>query len=192
MKATYAWRTIKNLMPLLFFLSACLLLLFINPLAWLFGDPLFVEYCSLEVDNQSGKTLRLTPIYTGLNAYSAVRIYHTNFPNSPAYQQRNIIVESGNQVSLSSDCEQRISSLYVCDLAGECYTRQNVYQRTTIKSLESLARPDAALEAAVLSFPEHNYSSKIDMLLSPILFIALLGGFYWLKRSRPPEIPFDI
>lgn len=192
MKDTYAWRTLNNLMPLLFFLSACLLLLFINPFSWLFGDPLFVEYCSLKVDNQSGKVLRLTPIHTGLDSYSAVRIYHTTFPNSPAYQQRNITVKSGDQVSLPYDCSERISRLYVCDLKGECYVSQSGFQRIMIRSLDSLASPDAALEAAVQSFPERDYSLGIDVLLCFILIIALLEGFYWLKRTKPAEIPFDI
>jgi hypothetical protein len=191
-KDTHAWRTINNLMPIVLLLSACLLFLFINPFLWLFGDPLFVEYCSLEVDNRSGKSLRLTPLYTELNSYSAVRMYHTTFPKSPAYQQRNITLEPGDQVSLRYDCSQRISKLYVCDLEWECYVSQSVYQRTTIRSLDSLARPEAALEAVVQSFPEHNYSLRIDMLLCFILIIALLGGLHWLKRTKPAEIPFDL
>ena len=191
-KDTHAWRTINNLMPLLFFLSACLLVVFINPFSWLFGDPLFVEYCSLEVDNQSGKTLHLTPIYVGLNSYSAVRLYRTTFPNSPTYQQSNIAVKPGDQVSLPYDCSQRISKLYICDLEGECYVSPSVYQHTMIKSLESLAHPDAALEAALQSFPEHNYSLRIDALLCFLLIVALLGGVYWLNSTKPAQIPYDI
>jgi hypothetical protein len=123
MKDTYHWRTISKLMPLLLFLSACLLLLFTNPLSWLFGDPLFVERCWLDVNNQSGKTLRLTPIYTDSNSYFAARIYRTTFP-IPAYQQRNITVMPGDQVSLPFDCSQRASKLYVCNLEDECYVHQ--------------------------------------------------------------------
>jgi hypothetical protein len=166
-KDTYALRTLNNLIPMLLLMSACLILLFINPCSWLFGDPLFVEYCGLEVDNQSGKTLRLTPIYAGLNSYSAVRIYHTTFPNSPAYQQRNITVKPGDQVSLAYDCSQRISKLYLCDLDGECYVSPSVYQSLAIRSLESLSRPDAALDAAVQSSPEHNYALLIAAVLYP-------------------------
>jgi hypothetical protein len=198
---THVWRTIRNLIPLLFFLSACLILLFINPCSWLLGDPLFAEYCWLDVDNQSSKTLHVTPICTDHSSYSAVRIYRTTFPISPAYQQRNIMVKSGDQVFLAHDCSQGVSELYACGPEGECYVRQSVYhhypnqgsavpyERFTFTSLESLSRPDTALEAAVQSFPEHNYSGMKDVLLCFVQIMLLLGGLYWLIRARTGEIP---
>jgi hypothetical protein len=188
-------RASSQLIPMLFFLNACLILLFVTPCSWLFGEPLFGEHCWLEVNNQSGKTLRLTPIDTD-NPSSPVRLYRTAFPIFPAYQQRNITVKSGNQVHLSYSCgQQGVSELYACDLDGECYVHQHSqyvewgFRRFTFKSLEDLSRPDAALEAAVQSFPEHNYNSLRNVLLCIIQIISLIGGFYWLVRARTVEIP---
>jgi hypothetical protein len=191
----HARRASSQLIPILFFLNSCLIFLFINPCSMLFGDPLFTEYCHLYVDNQSGKTLRVTPIYSD-NPFPAVRLYRTSFPYSPAYQQGNIPVKSGDKVALAYSCDSPgVSALYACDLDGECYVHQRsryVYPmgvEFTLKSLESLSRPDAALEAAVQSFPEHNYRGIINMLLCTTLIIALFGGFYWLVRARTVEIP---
>lgn len=191
MKDSHRQRTIKNLLPILFFLIACLLVFVSNPFAWIFGDPLFVEYCHLKVENQSGKTLRLTPINSEENSYSHARIYHTAFPASPAYQQSNISVNQNEQISFAFDCSERISKLYICDLEDECYLSKPVYQQTTIQSLDLLDRPDAALQAAAASYPEHDYRLRIDMLLFFISITALLGGFYWLKRTKPAEMPPD-
>jgi len=185
----------SQLIPILFFLNACLIFLFINPCAMLFGDPLFTEYCHLYVDNQSGKTLRVTPVYT-VNPISPVRLYRTDFLYSPAYQQSNIPVKSGDTVAMAYSCDSpSVSALYACDLDGECYVRQPshyVYPEGvefTFNSLESLSRPDAALEAAVQSFPEHNYRSIINVVLCPTLIIALIGGFYSLVRAKTYAIP---
>ena len=73
------------------FLNACLICVFINPGCWVFGDYIFAEFCSVEVNNQSGKTLRVTPIDAD-NPYSAVRLYRENLPSFLTYQQRNISV----------------------------------------------------------------------------------------------------
>jgi hypothetical protein len=191
----HAGRASSQLIPILFFLNACLITLFINPCSMLFGDPLFTEYCHLYVDNQSGKTLRVTPIYSD-NLFPAVRLYRTSFPYSPAYQQGNILVKSGDKVALAYSCDSpRVSALYACDLDGECYVHQRSHYayplsvEFTFISLESLSRPDADLEAAVQSYPEHNYRGIINMLLCPTLIFALIGGFYWLVRAKTVEIP---
>jgi hypothetical protein len=190
----HTWRASSQLIPILFFLSACLILLFVNPCSWLFGEPLFGEHCWLEVNNLSGKTLFVTPIDVD-HPFSPVRLYRTTDPVFPAYQQRNIPVKPGDQVTLSYSCELSVPVLYACDLEGDCYIHQHaqyIYegsQMFTFKSLESLTRPDAALEAAVQSFPEHNYSSLRYVLLCFIQLIALIGGFFWLVRSRTVEIP---
>lgn len=192
MKDYYRRRTVKNLIPLLFFLSTCLLFVVINPFSWILGDPLFVEYCFFEVDNQSGKTLHLTPIYIEANSYSPISIYRTTFPNSPAYQQRNITVNPDERISLAFDCSEKISKLYICDPEGNCYLSQSFYQRIMIKSLESLDRPDATLQAALASFPEHDYHLRVDVLLCFVLIIALLGGFYCLRWTKSVEMPHNI
>jgi len=191
----HAGRASSQLIPILFFLNACLICLFINPCSMLLGDPLFAEYCWIYVGNQSGKTLRVTPIYTD-HPFSAVRLYRPSFPSSPAYQQRNIPVKSGDKVALAYSCDfSGVSALYACDFDGECYVSKlshYVYPMAsefTFRSLESLSRPDAALEAAVQSFPEHNYRGIINVLLCPTLIIALIGGFTSLVRARTVEIP---
>jgi hypothetical protein len=186
----------SQLIPLLFFLNACLMLLFVTPCSWVFGEPLLGEHCWLEVYNQSGKTLRVTPIVTDRNSFSAVRLYRTTYPFFSAYQQRNITVKSGDQVLLSYNCDQPgVPVLYACDLDGECYIHQHSQyldwggRGFIFMSLESLSRPDEALEAAVQSFPEHNYSGLRNVLLCFIQIIFLIGGFYWLGRARTVEIP---
>ena len=191
----HAGRASSQLIPILFFLNACLIFLFINPCSMLFGDPLFTEYCHLYVDNQSGKTLRVTPIFSD-HPFSAVRLYRTDFPYSPAYQQGNIPVKSGDKVALAFSCDSPgVSALYACDLDGECYVHQRPQyvdwggRRFTFKSLESLSRPDAALEAAVQSYPEHNYRGIISVLLCIIQIFAVIGGVYWLVRARTVGIP---
>ena len=191
----HTWRASSQLIPILFFLNVCLICFYVNPCAFLLGDPLFAEYCRIHVDNQSGKTLRVTPIYSA-NPFSAVRLYRTSFPYSPAYQQGNIPVKSGDKVALAYDCDSKgVSAVYACDLDGECYVQQPsryVYPMDlgfTFKSLESLSRPDAALEAAVQSYPEHNYRGIISVLLCIIQIFAVIGGVYWLVRARTVEIP---
>ena len=190
-------RSSSQLISLLFFLTSCLTLLFVNPCTWVFGDPLFAEYSWLEIDNQSGKSLRVTPINPD-NPGSPLRIYRSTDPRIPAYQQRNITVKSGEKVTLSFSIEQqRISELYACDLDGGCYVHQHaiyVYPlavRFTFKSLESLSRPEAALEAAVGSFPEHNYSTLKYVLLCVIQLVAFIDGVYWLVRTRTVDISKD-
>ena len=187
-------RSGSQLVPILFFLTACLSLLFVNPCTWVFGDPLFIEYCGLDIDNQSGKTMRVTPINPD-NPSSPLRIYRKTDPRIPAYQQTNIIVKSGDQVYLPYSCKpQSISELYACDLDGDCYVHQHaiyVYPlsvRFTFKSLESLSRPEAAQEAAVGSFPEHNYSTLKYVLLCVIQLAAVIGGVIWLVRTRIVDI----
>jgi hypothetical protein len=188
-------RASSQLIPILFFLNACLIFVFINPCAMLLGDPLFAEYCHIYVDNRSGKTLRVTPIYAD-HPFSAVRLYRTSFPSSPAYQQRNIPVKSGDKVDLAYSCDfPGVSAMYACDLDGECYVSKlshYVYPMAsefTFRSLESLSRPDAVLEAAVQSFSEHNYRGIINVLLCPTLIIALIGGFTSLVRAKTYDIP---
>jgi hypothetical protein len=203
----HPWRASNQLIPILFFLNSCLILLFLNPCSWLFGEPSYDEggICWLDVSNQSGKTLRVTPIYTDRGSFSPVRLYRITFPEFPAYQQRNIAVKSGDVGRLFYDCTQHsVSELYACDLEGECYVHQHLQPISvsvhgtekiissgvfTINSLESLSRPDAALEAAVQSFPEYNYSCIKNGLLCITIIIALIGGFYWLGRSKTTEIP---
>jgi hypothetical protein len=188
-------RASSQLIPILFFLNVCLISLIVNPCSWLFGDPLFAEHCTLEVDNWSLKTLHVTPIDPD-HPFSPIRLYRTTDPVFPAYQQRNILVKSGDRVSLSYDCDRNgVIELYACDLDGECYVHPRAqyvnqgFRGFTFKSLEGLSRPDAALEAAVQSFPEHNYSYVKNVLLCLVQIIALIGGVYWLVRSRTVEIP---
>ncbi len=192
-------RSISQLIPVLFFLNACLILLLVNPCSWLSGDefPGGAPTCGLSINNQSGKALSLTPISVEGESYSAVRLYRKTFPNIPGYEQRNISVQAGEQVFWFYDCsKQVVSALYACDLGGECYVSQNsnyVYPFTesgkdvgfTFRSLESLPRPDAALEAALLSFPVHNYSGVKTVLLCSLGLIAVIGGVYTLVRARP-------
>jgi hypothetical protein len=186
----------SQLIPILFFLNACLILLFVNPCSWVFGEPFFGEQCWLEVSNQSHKTLRVTPIDTAGNSYAPVRLYRETYPIFPAYQQHNILVKYGGLLHLPYSCEQQaVSVLYACDLDGECYVhRQSYYvnpagRQFTFESLESLARPEAALEAAVGSFPEHNYSVLKNVLLCIVQIVCLIGGVYGLVRARTIEIP---
>jgi hypothetical protein len=191
----HTWRASSQLIPILFFLNACLILFFVNPCIWLLGEPLFGEHCGLVVDNLSGKTLRVTPIDSD-HPLSPIRLYRTTDPIFAAYQQRNITVKSGDQVTLSYNCDQPgVSELDACDLDGECYLLQR-YQyvnqglrKFTFTSFQNLSRPDAALEAAIQSFPEHSYSSLRNVLLCSIQIIFLIGGVYWLARSRTVEMP---
>ena len=59
----------------------------------------------------------------------------------------------------------------------------------SFNSLESLSRPDSILEAAVQSFPEHNFSAIINILLCFLMISALIGGFYWLDRTNTYHVP---
>jgi hypothetical protein len=182
-------RASSSLIPVLLFLNACLLLLFVSPCS-LFFDFLYKEYCWTEVDNQFGETLRVTPLDTD-NPLTPIRLYGSTYP---AYQQRDISVKSGERVTLSYDCDRHdVSEVYACDLDGECYIQTHYVTRDfrvfTFQSLDSLSRPDAALEAAVQSFPEHNYSTLRIVLLCMIQLIFFIGGVYWLVRARTVEIP---
>ena len=189
MKDTPAWRTLRNLAPLLIFLALCLSFWVSNPFVWLIGTPLFAEHCGLTVVNQAGEALRLTPVNAEGYTYSAVRLYRTAFPIFPTYQQRDIVVAPGDQVLLYFDCESRVSELHVCDLADDCYLVHSPYERVTIKSLEALSRPDAALEAAVHAFPKNNYSYAAYVVLCVVQIVTVIGGLFWLKRTKFNEMP---
>ena len=126
-------RASSQLIPMLFFLNVCLICSVINPCTWLLGDPLFAEFCGVEVNNQSGKTLRVTPIDLD-NPFSPIRLYRTTEPWFPAYQQRNITVKSGDKVTLPYACDQGgVSALYACDLDGECYVSQRGVSRIYVQ-----------------------------------------------------------
>jgi hypothetical protein len=193
----YPRHSCSELIPVLLFWSGCLILLVLNPFSWLRSEsPFGTEICGLRVDNQSGKILRVTPLYTYRRSYSSVRLYRGTFPFLPAYQQRNISVKSGDQATLSYACsENGIPVLYACDPEGECY----VQQRYTIgnlmvigykfSSLETLSPPDAALEAAIQSIPEHDNSGMSYILLCVIGVAALIGGIYTLVRPKTIEMP---
>ncbi len=199
---TGVWLTHSKQVTWLFFLAAGLTsLVYCAGTGVIAAPPLLgVETCRLDVDNQSGEALRVTPIYIYSNSISAVRIYRTSWPEFPAFQQRDIPVKSGDLVTLTFDCSQHgVSELYACNLEGACSIHQRhqfIYQHVsdteisvsfdgyTFKSLESLPRPDAALEAAVKSFPEHNYAGLIYSLLCLFPAIFWILGIYRLVRVR--------
>jgi len=52
------------------------------------------------------------------------------------------------------------------------------------KSIESLPRPDEALETALQSVPEHDYTGLWPIPFAVIYIIALLYGLFRLVRSR--------
>jgi hypothetical protein len=195
----YPRRSCSELIPALLFWSGCLILLLLNPCSWLGPEsPFGTEMCELRVDNQSGEILRVTPLYTYRGTYSAVRLYRKNFPIFPAYQQDNISVESGDQTTLSYACsENGIPVLYACDPEGECYIHQRYYIVNLMvvgfkfNSVENISRPDAALEAAVGSIPEHNYAAIKNVLLCLIQISFLIAGVYGLVRFRTVAIPKD-
>jgi hypothetical protein len=189
-------RSCSQMIPTLLFWIGCLILLFVNPCSWLGPEfPFGTELCRLRVYNQSGKTLRVTPIYAN-SSISAVRLYRDTFPIIPAYQQRNITVKSGDPITLSYACsENGMPVLYACDPDGECYLHKSSYYLVysmvvgyNFKSLESLPRPDAALEAAVQSFPERDATGIRYALLCGIGIVASIGGFTALARARTVEI----
>jgi len=109
MKNIHTWRASNQLIPLLLFLVSFLILLVINPCSWLIDDSFFsgIETCALSINNQSGKNLRLTPIYTNHNFFSPVRLYRKGIPIFPFFEQRNISVKSGDQINLSYDCSNQ-------------------------------------------------------------------------------------
>jgi hypothetical protein len=197
-KDTHAWSTLGKLVPVLFVLAALQVTIccYTGPgiLAW---PPLWVETCRFEVSNQSGETIRITPIDTSGRSPAAVRLYRASWPVLPAFRQRNIIVKPGDSVYLHTDCGQGVSELYACELEGECYIHQNhqfivdhaqandnvIFNGFMVKSLESLPRPEAALETAVQSFPEHDYSGLRNLLLCLVPFIVLFYGLYRLARQ---------
>jgi hypothetical protein len=129
---THPWLTYSKQVTWFFLLAACLTSVFccIGPGA---APPLLgVETCRLDLDNQSGETIHITPVYTYRRSYSAVRIYRMSWPIFPAIQQRNISVKSGDLVTLSYECSNGVSEIYACDLAGVCYVhkdRFSVYDR---------------------------------------------------------------
>ncbi len=200
------WRTSNGLISMLFFLSACLICLFLNPCSrivsneFLFGTP----YCGLRIQNQSGASLSLTPIIVDGDRYSVARLYQKTGLYLAAYRQRDITVEAGQQVFWSYDCsKQVVSALYACVPDGDCYVNQKSYyieQYTesgqylgfTFLSLASLPRPEAALEAAVRSIPEHNYSFLKTGLLCALIIVALIGGVFVLILTRAGRIPSEL
>lgn len=193
----YPRRSCSELIPILLFYSGCLIFLLLNPCSWQRSvSPFRTEICELRVDNQSGEILRVTPLYTYRRTYSAVRLYRGTFPILPAYQQRNISVKFGDQATLSYVCsENGIPVLYACDPEGECYLNQHYYIVNLMvigfkfNSLEDLSRPDAALEAAIQSIPEHDNSGMGYILLCVIGMAALIGGIYTLVRPKTIETP---
>jgi hypothetical protein len=211
MKDTRIWHASNSLISLLLFVSACLILTVLNPCSWMCAEPPYIGvieesmFCMVEVDNQSGKTLRVTPILSHPNSYSAALLYHVDFPTLPAYRQRNISVESGDKVTLDYMCfsdTTAVSQVYACDQEGECYVNADCklvhlggvipVSKFTFGSLESLPRPEAALEAAVDSFPVYNYTILKNVLLCALMVISLIGGVYVLVRTRANRIPTEI
>ena len=199
---TQPWLMHSKQVTWFFLLAACLASAFCCVGTGVLASPplLGIETCRLDLDNQSGETIRITPVYTNGLSYSAIRIYRTSWPIFPAFQQRNIAVKSGDIVTLSVDCSQHgVTELYACDLSGECYIHQHnlfLYQPVSdtemsvsfdgyrFTSLESLPRPDAALEAAVKSFPEHDYTGLRDSLLCLLPVIFWVVAIYRLVRVR--------
>ena len=205
MSATHDWHTRNGLVAFLFFLIACLTASFCCLTAETFTDlPLLgFDTCLIEVSNQSGKTLQVTPLDIRGESPAVVRLYRASWPVVPAFRQRDITVNSGDSVYLHLVCnpdESAISAIYACDLEGECYVhtdRQWYYHLARDKgvatgyygvygfafeTLAALPRPDAAVEAAVQSSPEHDYTSLRYALLCLVSVIALVGGFIGLSR----------
>jgi hypothetical protein len=205
MSATHAWLTCNKLVTLSFFLVACLTASFCCLTAETFTDlPLLgFDTCLIEVSNQSGKTLQVTPLDIRGESPAVVRLYRASWPVVPAFRQRDIPISSGDSVYLHLECspdESAISAIYACDLEGECYvhTDRQYYTQPiqdkgvvtgfysiygfAFETIDSLSRPDAAMEAAVQSSPEHDYTGLTYTLLCLVTVIALLGGFVGLVR----------
>lgn len=202
MSSTYAWLAHSKLVTRFFFLVACLLAL---PFCCT-GSGIFtatqlmsIETCGMKVNNQSGETIRVTPIDTSGSTLSAVHVYRASWPVLPAFRQRNISVNSGETSTIVVECNHPLSEIYVCDLDGECYVFSksyfsyqqmqdseyiDIHEDFTLKSLETPPRPDAALESAIQSIPEYDYSGVRNSLLCLISVIALLCGVYRVARAR--------
>ena len=205
MGATHDWHTGNGLVAFLFFMVACLTTSFCCLEAEVFSSPslFWTETCVIEVTNHSGRTLRITPLDIRRESPAVVRLYRASRPVVPAFRQRDIPICSGDSVYLHLECspdESAISAIYACDLEGECYvhTDRQYYSRPiqdkgvvtgfysiygfAFETLDALSRPDAALEAAVQSSPEHDYTSLRYTLLCVVTIIALLGGIIGLVR----------
>jgi hypothetical protein len=197
-------RASSQLIPMLLFLSACLICLFLNPCAWMGSEFFGAWTCRLDIKNRSDMLLRATPIQVNRDSFSALRLYRTNFPIFPAYQQRNIAVQPGGTVTLDYACGEESGPVelvaVVCDPQGACFVSTDYkfnYSpgapagRFVFTSLENLSPPEAALESVVQSIPEHNYSGFKIALLCSIGIFALIGGVYGLVRAKTVEIPTD-
>jgi hypothetical protein len=201
MKDSLAWLGNKlSTLILIFFI--CLPFLFCYMACGLLYAPylLSIETCGFDIDNQSGKTLRLTAIDPYGGSSFLVQIIRTSWPYLPAFQQRNITVKSGDLRKFTYDCTHHGEfEIYACDLEGECYVNKNpesLYQRVQgdedillfngfrFKSLESLPHPDQAIETIVKSIPEHDYSGLKYKLLGLGLVIALFFGSLRVVRAR--------
>ena len=205
MNATHTWLTCNKLVTLSFFLVACLTTSFCCLEAEVFSSPslFWTETCVIEVTNRSGKTLRITPLDIRGESPAVVRLYRAGPPVVPAFRQRDIPVSSGDSVYLHLECspdESAISAIYACDLEGQCYLHSDrqYYSRPiqdkgvvtgfygiygfAFETLDALSRPDAAMETAVQSSLEHDYTSLKYTLLCVVTLIALLGGFVGLVR----------
>ncbi|MBN1668590.1 MAG: hypothetical protein JW862_15955 [Anaerolineales bacterium] len=176
---------ITNLVPIILILVIALAFLFGNPCFWLFGDPLFVEHCWLEVANQTGQAISVTPLKTSGDSYAGVFLYNPSPSAVQAVQQRDLVVKAGEEVTLSFSCEDRISALYVCDADRDCYLYPRPNVRATIRSLESHAPAAPALEGLVQAIPERSYRGLTNALLCGVQVVAILGGLAWLKGVRP-------
>jgi len=202
---TRPWLTLSKLVTLSFFLVACLTTSFCFLEAEVFSSPsLFWEdTCGIEVSNQSGQTLRITPLDIRGGSPAVVRLYRGSGLLIPAFRQRDITIKSGDSMYLHLECspdESAISAIYACDPEGECYVHTDrQYDSEPVRdkgvvtgyyglygfafgTLDSLTRPDAAMEAAVQSSLEHDYTGLKYTLLCLVTVIALLGGFIGLVR----------
>jgi len=121
-------------------------------------------------------------------------------PGFPAFQQRNIMVKSGEAFWLQYDCTHHGGAkIYACDLGGKCYVHEEwipVYQQDngkthefkgfTFTSLESLPSSGVNLNTFVKAFPEHDYSGLKTMSLCLIPVLAGLAGLYLLMSIDRP------
>ena len=207
MKNIYTWFKGSRLVTVLFFVAAGLIVPFSCMGSEILANLPGAETHQVEVRNQTGEAIRVTAIDASSRSQAPVRLYRAGWPSVPAFHQRNIIVNSGDSVSLYPALDHPVSKIYVCDLGGQCYVyRPNphldepvpgsggavIMEPVTIKSLE-VSFPPAACPGSrrAVSSPEYDYSVLKTALLWFLPTVALLCGYYRLGRAKTTAIPKD-
>jgi hypothetical protein len=184
----------------LFLVALCLPCSLLSTLASVMGN----ELCQLQVDNQSGETLRVTALDVSGSSPIVARSIRTSWPEVSAIQQRNITVKSGEVRRLAYECA-RIGqpAMVACDSTGVCYLDRNPrflephtsenesaisFNGFRFTSLELLPHPDQAMLIAIASTPEQDYSGVRQMLVASIPVFALLLGLLRVVRARKKAV----